>query len=162
MPKPQSADEVSMTWYAVVEHIHDRDLAGRACHAVLDLVRSRAARAVIDAYTDHRKGLPTEASTAQEALRALGERQHRRDPGMNIALDLTRREDCDLLRRYAPWSINVDLYDATGDLIANFHDCGHDVSALLTHVQAMQLSDGLAGQLHIEALKGGPSRKSRR
>jgi hypothetical protein len=65
-------------------------------------------------------------------------------------LDLSSADGWDLLARYAPWSINVDVYDAAGDLVANFHDSGHDVTARLSADQAAQLSDDLREVLHIE------------
>ena len=88
--------------------------------------------------------------------------QHKRDPGMNVELDLSDADDWDLLARYAPWSINVDLYDATDDLIANFHDCGHDVTARLSADQATRLSDDLVGMLRIETLEAFQARKKDR
>jgi hypothetical protein len=72
---------------------------------------------------------------------------------MKVDLDLSNAEDWDLLTRYAPWSINVDLYDHTDHLIANFHDCGHDVTARLSADQAARLSDDLGDLLHVETLK---------
>lgn len=69
---------------------------------------------------------------------------------MNVALDLASADDWDLLTRYAPWSINVDIYAAGDDLIANFHDCGLLVSARLSPDQAARLTDALARHLHVE------------
>jgi hypothetical protein len=102
----------------------------------------------------------TPISTTPEprsALRAKGRRQHKRDPEMNVELDLSDSGDSDLLTRYAPWSINVDLY-AGNDLIANFHDCGHDLTARLSAAQAARLSDDLADLVHIETLEAFQSR----
>jgi hypothetical protein len=159
MPPSQPGDDRSTEWFAVAEHIHDRDLAAHACQSVLDLVKSKAARAVVDAYTDHRKAMPPDASEAEEALWATGKQQHKRDPGMNIEFDLSSADGWDLLNRYAPWSINVDLYDANDDLIANFHDCAHDVNALLSADEAVRLSDELGELLHIEALEAFQARE---
>jgi hypothetical protein len=153
MPQPHLGDDRSTQWFTVVEHIHDRDLAARACQCVLRLVKSNAARAAVDAYTDHQKAMPPDARAAQEALQAKGKQQHKRDPGMKVDLDLSNAEDWDLLTRYAPWSINVDLYDHTEALIANFHDCGHDVTPRLSAGHAARLSDDLGDHLHVETLK---------
>jgi hypothetical protein len=150
MPRPQPGDDRSTQWFTVAEHIHDRDLAARVCQSVLELVKSSAARGVVDAYTDHRKAMPPDARAAEEALTARGKQQHKRDPGMNVELDLSSADGWDLLARYAPWSINVDVYDAADDLVANFHDSGHDVTARLSADQAAQLSDDLREVLHIE------------
>ena len=159
MPRPQPDDDHSTEWFVVEEHIHDRRLAARACQAILDLLKPRATRAVLDAYTDHRKPMPPDAEAAEDALWAKGKRQHKRDPGMNVELDLSDADDWDLLTRYAPWSINVDLYDATDDLIANFHDCGHDVTARLSADQATRLSHDLVGMLRIDTLEAFQARK---
>lgn len=126
MPRPHLGADRSTDWYTVAEDIHDRDLASRACQSVLHLVKSNAARAAVDVYTYHRKAMPPDAGVAEEALRAKGKQQHKGDPGMNVELDPSNPEDWDLLTRFAPWSINVDIYDCTDELIANFHDCGHD------------------------------------
>lgn len=158
MPGPEPDGDNPTEWFVVAEHIHDRGLAARACQAVLDLMKSNAARAAVDAYTDHRKAMPPDAVSAEEALHARGKQQHLRDPGMNVELDLSRSYDWNLLTRYAPWSINVDLYSAANDLIANFHDCGHDVTARLSGDQASRLSDDLLGVLRIETLEAFQAR----
>jgi hypothetical protein len=45
------------------------------------------------------------------------------------------------------------VYDAADDLVANFHDSGHDVTARLSADQAAQLSDDLREVLHIETFE---------
>jgi hypothetical protein len=107
--RPRADEDCSTEWFVVREDIRDRDLAARACHVVLGLVRFKASRAVVDAYTDHRKVMPPDAEAAEDVLWAKDRHQHKRDPGMNVALDLSSADDWDLLVRYAPWSINVDV-----------------------------------------------------
>lgn len=157
MPQlPGGAD--STAWFDVFEiqegaHrgcIHDRALAVRACQAVLKVMKPQAARAVLDAYTDYHTLMPPDAEAAEQALWTIGKQQHRRDPGMNVELDLSDAQGWDLLDRYAPWSINVDVYDAVGDEIVNFHDCGLLVTALLTVDQAAMLAADLGDALHVE------------
>jgi len=143
--------ESATEWYVVVEEIADRGLAAQACQAVLDIVKPRATRALVDAYTDYRKMMPPEVQAAEAALHAKGKLQHKGDPGMNVKLDLSLVQDWDLLARYAPWSINIDLYD-TNEEIAILHDCGHDISARLSPHEATRLSAHLADDLHIETL----------
>lgn len=158
MSHPPPDDARSTEWFDVFEiqegaHrgcIHDRALAVRACRAVLKLVKSHAARAVVDAYTDYRKLMPPDAEAAEDALWTMGKQQHKRDPGMNVELDLSNPEGWDLLDRYAPWSINVDVYDAAGDELVNFHDCGLTVSAQLTVDQAPMLATDVGDALHVE------------
>jgi hypothetical protein len=70
MPGPKPDGDNSTEWFVVAEHIHDRGLAARACQAVLDLMKSNAARAAVDAYTDYRKAMPPDAVSAEEALHA--------------------------------------------------------------------------------------------
>jgi hypothetical protein len=79
MPGPKPDGENSTEWFVVAEHIHDRGLAARACQAVLDLMKSNAARAAVDAYTDYRKAMPPDAVSAEEAPHARGKQQHRRE-----------------------------------------------------------------------------------
>ena len=158
MSHPPSDDAPSTAWFDVFEiqegaHrgcIHDRALAVRACRAVLKLVKSHAVRAVVDAYTDYRKLMPPDAEAAEQVLWTIGKQQHRRDPGMNVELDLSCAEGWDLLDRCAPWSINVDVYDVEGDEIVNFHDCGLLVTARLTVDQAAKLATDLSDALHVE------------
>lgn len=147
-----AALESTTRWYAVTEDIRDRGLAAKACHAVLGVLQSRIARARIDAYTDFRKAITPEAAAAEEALMNLGKRQHRGDPGMGVQLDLSTTEHRDLLARYAPWSIDVDLYGADDVLVANFHDCAYSIGALLTPDEASDLAARLADELHLKPL----------
>lgn len=99
--RPRANDDGSTRWFVVREEIRDRGLAARACHVVPDLVRFTAARAVVDAYTDHRKVMPSATEAGEDALWAKGKHQYKRDPGMNIALDLSDADDWDLLSHLA-------------------------------------------------------------
>ena len=137
-------------WYVVAQDITDRELAEQACLAVLGIVRSRAERATIDAYSDYRPS-PT-AQAAQDKLRAKGGAPRRRgSPGMGVDLDPADPQDWELLRSYAPWSIHVELDSADGTL-AVLHDCGRSVGAELTPTEADHLSRTLAGALQVEPL----------
>ena len=71
---------------------------------------------------------------------------------MNVELDLSSTDDWDLVVRYAPWSINVDVYDPADYVIANFQDCGHLVSTRLSADPAGLLADELAGHLRVETV----------
>lgn len=101
--------------------ITDRATAERACSAVLTVLSERAASASLDAITDFADLMPAEVQAAQEELMHLGGRD------VGIALDLQEAEHRHLLNVFAPWSIQVDIFDGEDRLIANFHDCGHDV-----------------------------------
>lgn len=79
MSRPRPSDDDSITVVHGGRDIHDRDLAARSCQSVARLVNSNAARAAVDAYTDHRKVMPPDAGAAQEELQAKGKQQHKRD-----------------------------------------------------------------------------------
>jgi hypothetical protein len=162
MSDPDRTDALAREWYLIAEEIRDRSLAARACESVLDIVKPQAAKAVVDAYTDYRKAMTADVEAAEAALWVMGKQQHKRDAGMNIALDLADPENWDLLTRYAPWSINVDIYDSSAELVATFHDCGYTVSAWLSAGQAARMTDDLEGILHIEPLDHPPARGGRR
>ena len=76
MYRPRANDDGSTKWFVVHAEICDRDLAARACHVVPDLVRFTAARAVVDAYTDRRKVMPSAAEAAEDALWELAKPKH--------------------------------------------------------------------------------------
>ncbi len=98
--------------YAVAKRITDRTEAQAACRAVLDVLRPVVARAVVDAYSDYRAEMPPEIAAVEAKLREMGRQQDHRDPGMGIEVALDE-DGWHLVRRYAPWSINVELCDDT-------------------------------------------------
>ena len=81
-------------------------------------------------------------------------------PGMGVQLTLTSTEHWYLLTRYAPWSINVDLYDAVDDELANLHDCSPSLSVRLSAAHAATLHTALPDQLPLEALNTFQTRRS--
>lgn len=101
--------------------ITDRATAERACSAVLTVLGERAASASIDAITDFTDLMPGDVRAARDELMRLGGRD------VGVALDLQKARHRQLLHVFAPWSIQVEVLDDEGRLIANFHDCGHDV-----------------------------------
>lgn len=96
-------------FYVVDKDILDRDEAAFVSAVVLDVLGEDAAGAWVDAYSDFDDEMPEAVKAVQVALMELGARQHRRDPGMGIELDLSNPVHARLLERFAPWSINVDL-----------------------------------------------------
>ncbi|HEV2886153.1 MAG TPA: hypothetical protein VGX49_04520 [Jatrophihabitans sp.] len=142
-------------WYVVSEDVTDRELAERACLAVLDVVRARTRRITVDAYSDYRDSLSARAQAPQDELRARGQLstgRNRGDPGMGVELDPSRPADWDLVRAYAAWSIHVEL-DSAESTLATLHDCGHSIGAELTEAEADQLAHLLAGVLRVEPLE---------
>jgi hypothetical protein len=128
--------------YVVGDDIIDRADATLACQAVLDVLRHRALRVWIDAYSDHTDQLPFAVVQAQDWLRERGRARGSGDPGMGIELDPADDRSWEVVRTYASWSIHVELTaDADAHhVIACLHDCGYSVTADLTTEEAVEVS----------------------
>lgn len=168
MKDRQLIDDERAAWCVIVEEIRDQALAGRACRAVLDVMRPRIARASIDAFTDSRKVITPEAKAAEDELAHLSSVQRRgqrfmRRPrrGMNVELDASSDHEWLLLARYAPWSINVDLYDDHDNHIGTLHDCAFDITIKLSPDEAAGVAADLEGFLHLETYARWRARGSR-
>jgi hypothetical protein len=83
----------------------------------------------------------------------LGKRQHRGDPGLGVQLDLSTIEHRDLLARYAPWSIDVNVYGEDDLLLANFHDCAFSIGARLSADEASELAAMLGDDFQLKPLE---------
>ena len=59
---------------------------------------------------------------------------------MAISLDLTNAEEVKILRAFAAWTINGEVYSPFGEALATFHDSGTSLSAALTSDEVMALS----------------------
>lgn len=105
--------------------------------------------------------MPSEIKAVEGALRVIGGRPHKGDPGMNVHLDLSSAERWELLANYAPWSIHVDVHEGQ-ETTATLHDCGRSISARLSPDDAAQLAARLAPDLHIEPLEMFQGRRGRR
>ena len=115
------------------------------CSAVLDLLKPRSHRVVIDAYSDFGDGQPDDVAEAERWLIAKGASNRPGDPGWAIELDPADSEHWTNLRLYAPWSINADLYaESDPRPIATLHDCGYSVTAYLTQNEATELAEAVA------------------
>jgi hypothetical protein len=108
--------------YVVHNAIVDRHEAITACTLVLDLLGPRLKRASVDAYTDYRDELPTQAASAERWLFDRGRARGHGDPGMGVDLDLSDPQHWAILRSYAPWSICVELKDEVGSELGGFDD----------------------------------------
>jgi len=132
------------TCFAVDKDVVDRAEATVVCSAVLDLLRPRLDRVVIDAYSDYRDAQPDDVAEAERWLLAKGALNRPGDPGWAIELDPADAEHWANLRRYAPWSINVNLCaDPDPRPIATLHDCGYSVTAYLTPNEAANLAEAV-------------------
>lgn len=139
-----SNDPERAATYLVDKDIVDRGEAEIACRAVLDLLRPSLTHAKIDAFSDFREQMPKQARRAEEWL-LRHDRTAGKGGGMACRVDTDNDEHWAMLRTYAPWSINVDLYrkEVAERPIANLHDCGYSISAELTGGQADRLTSDL-------------------
>ena len=148
-----SRDQQPVTqWYVVCPATADRQVVEQCCLAVLEVVRPRAERVWIDAYSDHRANLPALAQQAQDELRSRGSLRtgrHRGDPGMAVELDPSRPADWELVRTYGPFSIHVELAGLEDDL-ATLDDSGLSISVNLTEAEAGRLAGMLPEPLNLK------------
>jgi hypothetical protein len=140
--------------YVVGNDIVDRADATLACRAVLDVLRHRALKVWIDAYSDYTDELPPVVVQAQDWLREKGRVRGSGDPGMGIELDPADDRSWEVVRTYASWSIHVELTaDADGyQVIASLHDCGYSVTAELTTDEAAEVSRKLDNNVPVVPL----------
>jgi hypothetical protein len=140
-------EPTSQPWarYVVDADLADRDDATLVCELVLEMLRPRLQLVVLDADSDFRDDLPDRVAQAQDRLRAVGVLRGAGDGGVTVELDPADDEHWADLRTYAAWSINVDLWaEPYVTRLGSLDDCGHAVSAVLSHEQALALADELA------------------
>lgn len=70
--------------FTVPTDIVTRSDAEAVTAAVLDVLADAAQRAVVDAYTDHRREMTPEVQAAESLLRSRNERRVRGDVGMGV------------------------------------------------------------------------------
>lgn len=139
--------------YAVEGGITDRVIAARACRAVMDVLEGVSARAEVDCFSDFAADMPAEICDAEAQLRARGRTGFlHSDPWMAVPVDRSDDATWDLVRRYASWSINTDLYGTESPPLASFHDCGYSLVARLTAEEAADLTRRLEGIALVRVL----------
>jgi hypothetical protein len=153
MTEPESIPPPSAR-YVVDADLVDRDDATLACELVLEMLRPLLQLVVIDADSDFRDDLPDQVAAAQQRLRAVGAPRAAGKTGntgltgmtgMTVELDPSDDQHWADLRTYAAWSINVDLWaEPYVTQLGSLDDCGHAISAVLTHDQARVLATELA------------------
>ena len=127
--------------YVVDADLADRDDATLACELVLEMLRPRLRLVVLEADSDFGDDLPDLVAQAQGRLRAMGALQTAGDGAVTVELDPADDDHWADLRAFAAWSINVDLWaEPYVDHIGSLDDCGHAISAVLTHEQALMLA----------------------
>ncbi|MBB2924498.1 hypothetical protein [Cellulomonas cellasea] len=139
--------------YAVEGGSTDRVVAARACRAVMDVLDGVSVRAEVDCFSDVAADMPAEIRDAEAGLRGSGRTGFlHSDPWMAVPVDRSDEAAWDLVRRYASWSINVDLYGTEPPPLATFHDCGHSIVARLTAEEAADLTRRLKGIAPVRPL----------
>lgn len=102
-----------------------------AIGAVLDAVRARATRAVVD--TRGEGAPPCEVVAVQSQLMRVR-------AGHDVELDPVDDAQWELVRVWAPWSLRVTLH-ARDRWLASVDDCGASVRALLDAGEVAALAD---------------------
>lgn len=130
--------------YVVDKEITARDEATKACAAVLEVLRPALRFGVVDAYSDYNDQMPPDVAEAGRWLRQRGLDRGSGDPGMAVEVPVSD-DGWEVLCRYAPWSIHVELFGEGPSPIGTLHDCGYTISADLNPAEAIALASRLAG-----------------
>lgn len=141
---PASSAGGKRTTYVVEKLITARDEAATACAAVLEVLGPTLRSAVIDAYSDYNDQMPLDVVEAARWLRQRGLDRHAGDPGMSVELQVSD-DGWEVLCRYAPWSIHVELFGDGPSSVGTLHDCGYIITADLNSAEATALASRLAG-----------------
>lgn len=143
------------TTYVVEKEITARDEATRACVAVLEVLRPSLRFGIVDAYSDYRDQLPPDIAEAERWLRQRGSDRRSGDPGMAVEVPVSD-DGWEVLCRYAPWSIHVELYGDGPSPIGTLHDCGYSITADLNPAEASALAgrlEGISGLIPLQELR---------
>lgn len=142
------------TTYVVEKEITTRDEAAKACAAVLEVLRPALRFAAIDAYSDYDDQMPPDVAEAGRWLRERGSDRRSGDPGMAVEVPVS--DGWEVLCRYAPWSIHVELYGDGPSPIGTLHDCGYSITADLNPAEASALAgrlEGISGLIPLQELR---------
>ncbi|MEO7058606.1 MAG: hypothetical protein ABI083_02715 [Lapillicoccus sp.] len=148
-----------VTEYCLDRNVIDQGELQRACRAVLDVVLPRARTIDIDAISDV-QDLPPAARAAQIALLDIGRNQGPGNSAVGIALDPGDATQVELLREFASWSINVELFDEDEPWLVGFSDSGLSVCFNVTEIEADKIVADL-GDLPVVTIKELHSRGKR-
>ena len=143
------------TTYVVEKEITARNEATRACAAVLEVLRPSLRFGIVDAYSDYRDQLPPDIAEAERWLRQRGSDRRSGDPGMAVEVPVSD-DGWEVLCRYAPWSIHVELYGDGPSPIGTLHDCGYSITADLNPAEASALAgrlEGISGLIPLQELR---------
>jgi hypothetical protein len=134
----------------------DLDRAPSIVSSILDLLLPRIHTVWIDAYSDA-SDLPPAAAKAQSWLVEQGKSRRRGDPRMGIEVDRYDPEALEVLRCFAPWSINVESYDENMHWVAELSDTSHAICFNVSVEELDQLRH-LLPEVPIAALQPGRRR----
>ncbi|WP_129336961.1 hypothetical protein [Cellulomonas endophytica] len=139
--------------YAIDKHVTDRIEAAAICSAVLDVLRPHVGSAEFDVYSDYGNEMPAPVRDAEQRLEEAARQRPRTppDPRMGLVLAPDQAPWSDF-ETYASWSIDVGLYDKTGEWLADFHDSGYSISVALTDGEAHELRRRVERHATLELL----------
>jgi hypothetical protein len=101
--------------------------AALVCGAIFDVLAPIVATAVVDAYSDFTDQMPDDIRAAEQWLRGRGFARGTGDPGVGITVQPADDVSWTIVRAYAPWSVQIALFDASGAALAAIHDGGRSV-----------------------------------
>jgi hypothetical protein len=97
------------------------------CSSIFGVLAGDVVSAVIDAYSDFTDQMPNDIRAAEQWLRGRGFTRGDGDPGVRIRVYARDEIGWAIVRAYAPWSVQVLLYDDAGRSLAAIHDGGRSV-----------------------------------
>jgi hypothetical protein len=97
------------------------------CGSIFGVLAREVVSAVVDAYSDFTDQMPNDIRAAEQWLRGQGFARPDGDPGVRIRVYASDEIGWAIVRAYAPWSVQVSLYDDAGRSVASLHDGGRSV-----------------------------------
>jgi hypothetical protein len=97
------------------------------CSSIFGVLAGDVVSAVVDAYSDFTDQMPNDIRAAEQWLRGKGFARGDADPGVRIRVYATDEIGWAIVRAYAPWSVQVRLYDGAGRSLASIHDGSRSV-----------------------------------
>lgn len=139
------------TEYVVAVDESSRASIDAGCHAVLRMVMPLSTTATLDGYI----GWPDPPPHILAIYQAFVD-EHGESDLMALPFDLSHEESRNVFLTFAPWSIQAELADDTGTVLASFDDGGTAVVPRLTADETALLRQqlGEVGFPEIEVVAG--------
>lgn len=139
--------------YCIGKDLTEVEESVRATAAILAVLGEQSYRAEVDLFSDRDRQMPPDVRAVEKKLIVLDARRGTR-PGSKMALDLTLTDPHErrLFEKYAPWSINADVFNQSGAWIATFHDSGYSLSFEMDNHQRSELTQ-LLPDLAVMSIK---------